>query len=55
MNKKRFWPFLRLLPLAASILGAGYASSEKEDRRPRGLIILALAVAILVVTFVFNL
>lgn len=94
MNKKRFWPFPLLIPLAiaviagwflppdtlvmqvsmsgqpsksmpkvlgplipmaAGILGAGYASSEKEDRRLWGLIILALAVVILVVTFVFNL
>ena len=94
MNKKRFWPFLLLLPLAitviagwfllpdtlvmqvstsgqpsksmpkvlgllipmaAGMIGAAYASSEREERRPRGLIILALAVVILAVTFVFNL
>ena len=94
MNKKRFCPFLLLIPLAiafiagwfllpdtlimqvsmsrqpsksmpnvlgllapmaAGIPGAAYASSEKEDRRPRDLIILASAVAIRAVTFVFNL
>ena len=44
-----------LIPMAASMIGAAYASSEKEDRRPQGLIILALAVVILAVTFVFNL
>jgi len=94
MNKKRFWPFLLLVPLAitviagwfllpdtlvmqvsmsgqpsksmpkilglfvpavAGILGAVYASSEKEERRPRGFIVLALAAVVLVITFVFNL
>ena len=75
MNKKRFWPFLLLIPLAiaviagwfllpdtlvmqvgmsgqpsksmpkvlgllipmaAGMIGAAYASSEREERRPRG-------------------
>ena len=93
MNKKRFWPFLFLIPLsiavivgwfllpdtlvmqvsmsgqpsksmpkvlglipmAAGMIGAAYASSEKEERRPRGFIVLALAVVVLVITFAFNL
>ena len=94
MNKKRFWPFLFLIPLssavivgwfllpdtlvmqvsmsgqpsksmpkvlgllipmAAGMIGAAYASREREERRPRGLIILAIAVAILVIAFVFDL
>ena len=94
MNKKRFWPFLFLIPLssavivgwfllpdtlvmqvsmsgqpsksmpkvlgllipmAAGMMGAAYASSEKEERRPQGFIVLALAVVVLVITFAFNL
>ena len=37
------------------MMGAAYASSEKEERRPRGFIVLALAVVVLVITFAFNL
>ena len=44
-----------LIPMAAGMMGAAYASSEKEERRPRGFIVLALAVVVLVITFAFNL
>lgn len=94
MNKKRFWPFLfiipvviaaiagwfllpnslvvqvkmsgepsksvpkiigLLVPVAAAILGASFASSGKAEQRPRGFIILALAAVVLVGIFAFNL
>ena len=43
-----------LIPMAAGMIGAAYASSE-EERRPWGFIVLALAVVVLVITFAFNL
>ena len=44
-----------LIPAAAGILGTVYATSTQEKRRPRGFIVFALAVVVLVMIFIFNL
>ena len=94
MEKKRYWPFLLVIPLAAAsiagwfvlpdelvmqigvdgqpsnimpklfgllippavgLIGAGFASSQEQEKHPAGFITLAVAAAIIGFTFFMNL
>ncbi len=94
MEKKRYWPFLLVLPLiagaaagwfllpdqlimqigmdgqpsnvmpklfgllippAVGLIGAGFASSQEQEKHPAGFITLAVAAAIIGFTFFMNL